>query len=194
MARWSARTRSYHGVGHLEDCLDELDGVLADAVVADRAEFAIWYHDAVYCFRARDNEERSAQLLLEDAPKLALPRDCAQAAAALVRATALRPPPNAFREPGADLVVDVDRSILGRKAPRFWDYEVGIEEEYSPAVWPAFALARGRFLASLLALPSIYRTEHFRRQYEDAARRNISALLSSPRYRAYRWLRWLPLR
>jgi predicted metal-dependent HD superfamily phosphohydrolase len=50
-----------------------------------------------------------------------------------------------------------------------------------------YFLARGRFLAALLASPAIFRTGHFRDRYEARARATIGALLRSPRYRSHRW-------
>src|SRR5262249_6559950 len=65
-AAWSAKSRRYHNLAHLADCLRELDAARAEPGVADVAELALWYHDAVYEPRARDCEERSAALLGED--------------------------------------------------------------------------------------------------------------------------------
>ena len=38
----------------------------------------------------------------------------------------------------------------------------------------------------------IFRTAAFRERDEQRARVQVAELLASPRYRAYRWLRWLP--
>ena len=91
-----------------------------------------------------------------------------------------------------DLIRDVDLSILGRDVLRFMDYEYAVEEEYAFMSSLKYRLGRGRFLASLLASPSIYRTSHFRERYEERARSHLAVLLGTPRYWAYRWLRWLP--
>ena len=90
-------------------------------------------------------------------------------------------------------MLDIDLSILGRDVLRFMDYEHGIAEEYAEVSTFTFRIARGRFLASLLARPRLFHTEAFRTRYEARARAQIAALLRSPRYRAYRWLHWLPL-
>jgi len=72
---------------------------------------------------------------------------------------------------------------------RFMEYEHAVAEEYAFMPALAYELGRGRFLASLLAAPSVYRTSHFRERYEHRARTQIGALLRSSRYRSYRWLR-----
>lgn len=188
-ADWSSTARRYHDVEHLADCLRELDRE-PESPSRDVIELALWYHDAVYEPGASDSEERSATRLVADAAELGLATAHARAAAALVRATAH----GAHQEGGdlAALVADIDLSILGRDPLRFMEYEYGVEEEL--AAIPRIALRRGRgsFLARLLEAP-IYRTASFRERFEDAARANIAALLESPRYRPYRWLRWLPL-
>ena len=189
-AAWGAAGRRYHGVEHLVDCLRELDRAAPVAEVAGPAELALWYHDAVCEPGGESCEDRSAALLEADAAALGIAAEAAVLAIAAVRATAHGTP--AASTPVTDLVLDVDLSILGRDPLRFMDYEHAIEEEYAPRSTPAFRHARGRFLAALLARPQLFRTPGFRERYEQRARVQIAALLASPRYRAYRWLRWLP--
>jgi predicted metal-dependent HD superfamily phosphohydrolase len=189
-AAWGAAGRRYHGGEHLVDCLRELDRAAPVAEVADPAELALWYHDAVCEPNGLACEDRSAALLEADAATLGIAAAAAALAIAAVRATA-----HATAAPGApvtDLVLDVDLSILGRDALRFMDYEHATEDEYAPRSIPAFRCARGRFLAALLARPQIFRTPAFRERYEQRARVQTAELLASPRYRAYRWLSWLP--
>lgn len=189
-AAWSADSRVYHGVEHLVDCLRELDSAPGGAA-ADLVELALWYHDLIYDPRARDNEERSAQALRRSAVPLGLPPQVANTAADLVRTTAHGEATLAPATPEAALIADIDLSIVGRDPLRFMDFEYGVEEEYRhvPQLW--FHCRRGRLLASLLKRPHIFHTAAFRARYEQAARTQIAMLLATPRYRAYRWLRWL---
>jgi predicted metal-dependent HD superfamily phosphohydrolase len=189
-AAWSAASRRYHGIEHLVDCLRELDRAAATAEVADAAELALWYHDAVHEPGEPACEARSAALLESDAATFGIGGEAVAWAIAAIRATSHTiSTPTA---PVTDLVLDIDLSILGRDTLRFMDYEHAIEEEYAPSSILAFRCARGRFLAAILARPQIFRTTAFRERYEQRARTQITALLASPRYRAYRWLRWLP--
>jgi predicted metal-dependent HD superfamily phosphohydrolase len=191
---WGTSERRYHGVEHLADCLRELDRATPEAAVADLVELALWYHDAVYDPRRGDSEERSAELLLGQAADLGIPQPTAAMAAELVRATKHTGPTPTVGQAAVDLVRDIDLSILGRDVLRFMEYEHAVAEEHAFMPALAYELGRGRFLASLLAAPSVYRTPHFRERFEDRARSQIGALLRSPRYRGYRWLRWLPTR
>lgn len=192
-AAWTAKDRRYHDLRHLTACLHELDAARAEAPTADLVELALWYHDAVYQPGARDCEQRSADLLTRDAAVLALPADTVRRAADLVRATAHAHGAAEEGDPAVDLIVDIDLSILGRDIFAFMDFEYGVEEEFAATPTMVFRIARGRFLASLLAAPRIFRSAGFRARYERRAREQIGALLSSPRYRAYRWGGWLPI-
>jgi len=181
---WGAERRRYHDLEHLAECLLELDRACAEPALADTAELALWYHDAVYEPRARDCEERGAALLLEDGASLGLPRHRVLAAARCVRATAHLAGP-APRGPAIDLVVDIDLSILGRDVLRFMEFEYTVAEEYADVPEALYFPARGRFLAALLTSPSIFRTDPCRARFEASARANITALLRSPRYRVH---------
>lgn len=139
----------------------------------------------VYDPRAHDCEERSAARLLTDGASLGLPPSSVLDAAMCVRATAHLADATPSG-PAANLVVDIDLSILGRDVLRFMELEYGVAEEHARVPSTLYFLVRGHFLAGLLASPSIFHTNHFRERYEASARANIAALLRSPRYRAHR--------
>jgi len=187
---WDEPARRYHNREHLAECLNRLDLAGLEGAVKDVAELALWFHDAIYLAGASDNEERSSQLLLSECHRLQVDRKTAEAAAALGRATGHGTYSDELGPEGA-LVLDVDLSILGSDPVRFLEYEYAIEEEFAKTSKLKFRIGRGRFLASLLARPSIFRTTFFRERYEAVARAQLSALLESPRYRAFRLTSWL---
>src|SRR5258707_14163475 len=61
-SRYSEPHRAYHTLRHIEHCLDEFEAVRQEARDPVAVEMALWYHDAVYDTRRRDNEELSAIL------------------------------------------------------------------------------------------------------------------------------------
>src|SRR5688572_16576013 len=63
-ARYAEPHRHYHTLDHIACCLRELDVDLGAAAPHDKSavEMAIWFHDAVYDPKAKDNEARSAEL------------------------------------------------------------------------------------------------------------------------------------
>jgi predicted metal-dependent HD superfamily phosphohydrolase len=180
-AAWSADSRRYHDLNHLVDCLHEIDTANAPAPTTDIAELALWYHDAIYEAGASDCEERSARWLAADAADLAIPGSVADAAADLVRATA-HGRAATRSDLAAQLVLDVDLSILGKDSLRFMDFDYGVEEEYAAIPRQAFRTGRARFLATMLARDRLYLTDHFHARYEQRARQQIAALLASSRY------------
>jgi predicted metal-dependent HD superfamily phosphohydrolase len=167
--------RHYHTSQHLSECLHEFDearGVAADPAMV---ELAIWFHDAVYDPRASDNEERSAELIVQ----------CLQSARAgeamqdLARRLVLATKHHIATTPDEALLIDVDLSILGQPPERFAEYEMQIRQEYSWVPENVFTVKRSEVLQQFLARPRIYTTGHFFSRYEHRAKNNLSASLKS---------------
>ncbi len=186
---WGEPTRRYHNHEHLAECLHQLDVAGHTLASTDVVELALWFHDAVYVPGATDGEDASAALLLEESGRLRIHSTAAERSAALVRATAH--PTAEELGPEAALMLDLDLSILGSDPVRFMEYEYAIGEEFQDTPKLKLEIGRGRFLASLLARPSIFHTDAFRERYEAVAREQLSALLRTPRYRTFRLTRWL---
>lgn len=64
VARYTKPHRAYHTPAHIEHCLEELKQVRHLVANPDAVEMALWYHDAIYDTRAKDNKEKSAKLAL----------------------------------------------------------------------------------------------------------------------------------
>ncbi len=178
VARYSETGRAYHSLEHIFFCLEEMDAVAELLACRDAVELALWFHDAVYDPRAKDNEERSAALLLEAAKGGAISEEIIHKAAALILETKhANPPENANSD--ASFTVDINLAILGQPAERFAEYEAQIRHEYKWVPPADFAGGRSAILRSFIARPSIYATEFFRSRYEDCARKNIEASLKA---------------
>ena len=144
----------------------------------DAVELALWFHDVVYDIGARNNqesnEEESARLAREEAVELGLTAEWAERVSQLVLATRHVAVP---LEADAQLVVDIDLSILGQSRERFDAYEEEIRIEYAPVIeaqgTARFDTGRARILKGFLARPAIYTTAHFRQKYEQRARANL---------------------
>ena len=170
MTRYAEAQRAYHNLCHIQDCLREFDSARSLATDPDAAEMAIWFHDAVYDPKARDNEELSAQLaeyLFEAAD---LPETFSQKVTRLILATKHDAPPD---DKDAALLIDVDLSVLGQPRETFAEYEAAIRQEYAWADSAEFATGRSNLLKSFLKRPSIYQTDFFRAKYEEMARKNV---------------------
>ena len=168
--RYSEPHRAYHNLAHVADCLEEFEPVKHLARDPLAVEMAIWYHDAVYDPRAKDNEERSAKLATRVGNKISLPSPLNQRVKNLILATKKH---DASLDPDAAVLVDVDLSILGRGPRRFDEYENQIRQEYGWVSDEAFAAGRKAVLDSFLTRPVIYSTEIFMNKYEQQARENL---------------------
>jgi predicted metal-dependent HD superfamily phosphohydrolase len=173
---WSEPHRRYHGLDHLRDCLRRLDEAPAEGKDRDLAEAALWYHDVVYQPGAPDNEARSAARARADLVGGGALDTVVDEVARLVRLTDHAVPP---ADPLGALVCDVDLSILGRPPEEFGEYERRIREEYREVPDLLWRSGRARVLARFLSRDPLFRTDHFRRQYETSARRNLRRSLES---------------
>ena len=173
---YSERHRAYHTLSHLTHCLDEFEEARHLAERPGEVEMALWFHDAIYDPRAKDNEQRSAELSRRIAKEAQLPEAFGKRVYDLVLATEHHGPPD-----GADarLLVDIDLSILGRPRYEFDDYETNIRKEYHFVPWTEYRLARSAVLLSFLNRPAIYSTYFFQQKYESRARANLEWSLSN---------------
>ena len=170
LATYSEPQRHYHNGHHIADCLHEFDQVRQVATDPLAVELAIWYHDAVYDSHAADNEARSAELAKDWMRKCGTTAELTDSVGQLILATKSH---DAALHADAPLLVDVDLSVLGQVAERFWKYEDQIRMEYEWVPENTFATKRAEILERFLARKRIYITEHFFRKYEEQTRMNL---------------------
>ncbi len=173
-ARYCEPHRAYHTLRHIQHALREFDQARELAHDPEAVELALWFHDVVYDIGGADNEGESAWLGRESARVLGLSEERAERVSDLILATRH----NAVPSTGdAELVVDIDLSILGQPWERFDAYEDEIRIEYAPVIEArgaaGFNAGRARILRRFLDRPAIYSTEHFQQKYEEAARGNL---------------------
>ncbi|MBN1673601.1 MAG: N-methyl-D-aspartate receptor NMDAR2C subunit [Kiritimatiellae bacterium] len=163
-------TRAYHNLCHVAQCLVEFDAVRDLAENPPIAELALWYHDAVYESKARDNEERSADRAATDLGAMGAPQELSAAVRDLILLTKHDCVPSGM---DGKIIVDIDLSILAQPADVFDAYEFAVRSEYSWLADDEFWCGRAQFLKSLLARERIFHTPHFARTYERPARENL---------------------
>lgn len=167
---YSEPHRFYHNLPHVNSCLTELDSARQIVQQSDLVEFAIWYHDAIYDTKAKDNEEKSARLAYDVCLTAQLPNDFANGIRDLILATKHNVVPQGI---DARVLVDVDLSILGKKPEEFDEYEQNIRQEYSWVPEEHFRQGRSAILKMFLERDSIYLTDFFKGKYESQARANL---------------------
>lgn len=169
--RYNEPHRAYHNFAHIQQCLLEFDSARHLASSPDAIELAIWFHDAIYDTRAKDNEERSAELAVSVIHPSDLSGSLHRTVSNLILATKHTVVPG---DQDAALVVDVDLSILGQPVKRFDEYERQIRDEYDWVEPKVFAEGRSKVLEMFLNRPRIYSTKFFFQKYEVKARENLA--------------------
>jgi predicted metal-dependent HD superfamily phosphohydrolase len=167
--RYAEPVRRYHTFAHARRVAS-----LAAELGGDRAcLLAAWFHDAVYRPGAADDEDRSAELLLEwlpddpDAPE----------AARLVRLTATHVAPPGDVQ-GA-VLCDADLAVLGGSAAAYAQYVAAVRAEFTAVPDAAWRTGRAVVLQRLLDRQPLFATGEGRRRWEATARRNLTAELAA---------------
>jgi predicted metal-dependent HD superfamily phosphohydrolase len=171
---YSEAHRRYHGIGHIQSCLEQLDLAVGGMQQPDEVELAIWFHDAVHRPGNADNEAESAALfrrLAGDQDAARVDRVCHM----ILDTTHDHPPVSK----DGNYMVDIDLASLGQPWARFSSDSELIRAEQPELSDAAYAIALQRFLQALIGRPSIYRSSLFRMLYEQSARANIQRVLST---------------
>lgn len=170
LARYAEPQRHYHTQQHLAEVLRQFSVVQSLAGQPAEVEMALWFHDAVYDVHGHDNEFQSAQWAQAALLQAGVAEDAAARVHALVMATRHTAQPQGS---DAQLLVDLDLSILGADAQRFAEYEHQIRGEYSFVPQALFNEKRRAILLSFLDRARIYSTAYFHDLLEARARDNL---------------------
>ncbi|HEY2344611.1 MAG TPA: N-methyl-D-aspartate receptor NMDAR2C subunit [Xanthomonadaceae bacterium] len=168
--------RHYHCERHIDDCLEQLDALRAQAGQPGAIELALWFHDAVYQPYRSGNEERSAgwasRFLAESGADGAL--------SARVRELILATRHEAIAtDPDTAILIDVDLSILGAGRERYDAFESDVRAEYRWVPRPLYRRERRRILESFLHRERIFLTDDFHERYESSARDNLKRAIGA---------------
>ncbi|MET0414446.1 MAG: metal-dependent phosphohydrolase [Actinoplanes sp.] len=179
LVRWAEPQRQYHTVAHLTAVLDVIDRHADLAPHPDRVRLAAWMHDAVYDPRALGdaNERDSAEFAETILQTLGVPAPTAAEVARLVGLTAGHA--TDADDPDGELLCDADLAVLAGNDEEYAAYAAAIRREYAHVPDEDFRAGRARVLTALLELPSIYRLEPLRAQWESRARANLQRELNS---------------
>jgi predicted metal-dependent HD superfamily phosphohydrolase len=162
--------RRYHTAQHLDECFAAFSSVRSAAACPEEIELALWLHDAIYDTKRKDNEQKSAEWARSAMLGAGLSEGAAERVHALVMATRHAAIPSGN---DAEILVDVDLSILGDTPQRFAEYERQVRAEYAWVPDALYRRTRRKILKGFLRRRSIYATEHFRAARERLARKNL---------------------
>ena len=174
IARYSEPHRAYHNIRHIEECFHALAPAAHLAERLAEVHLALWFHDAIYDPRGKDNEQASADLARESVTRAGLEPDSASRIHELIMATRHEVPAELA---DARLLADVDLAILGSPGPRFLEYQAQIHQEYAWMPRDEFQRRRTMILRGFLERSAIYQTDWFAERLEKRARANIAVEL-----------------
>jgi predicted metal-dependent HD superfamily phosphohydrolase len=172
-AHYGESWRRYHTAEHLDVCLRHFDSARQRMDEPDAVEMALWYHDAVYDIRGKDNEERSAQLFLQTVEGAADQGFCRRVYELIMVTQHMDPP----EQGDARYVVDIDLSSFGQPWDAFMIDCRKVRAELTHLSDAEFDDLQAEFLRKLQNRPNFYASEFFRDRYEARARANIDRRL-----------------
>jgi predicted metal-dependent HD superfamily phosphohydrolase len=179
-AHYGGPERTYHTLGHVDDCLARLDTVAALVGNRDAVEVALWFHDVLCDAGANDNEARSSRWYLERSTG-ATPR-FRIAVCRMILASKHAVP--AVRD-DARYMVDIDLAGFGHPWLEFRRTTDLVRGEFPHKSDVEFARGLAPFMRSLVARDSLYATDFFRERCEATARRNVAQLIAEWRDLGY---------
>ncbi len=173
--RYAEPQRHYHTMQHLGECLAWFEREQALAEHPAEVALALWFHDAIYDVHAHDNEARSADWARQALLAAGVDAEAAERVHALVMATRHDAVPEGR---DAELLVDIDLSILGAGRERFDEYERQVHAEYGFVPEEVRLPRRRAILQHFLDRKAIYATPRMHAQLEAQARINLQRSIS----------------
>ena len=174
--RYAELHRRYHTTRHITECLAHFDSARTLCVHEPEVELALWFHDAIYDPRAKNNEAQSAAWAQRVMQEAGMADESRLRVHALIMKTCHDALPETVDQ---QVLVDIDLAILGADAERFDEYERQVRTEYAWVPELLYRRNRKQILEEFLTRPSIYSTEFFRSRLEDAARANLARSLNA---------------
>ncbi|SDZ56400.1 Predicted metal-dependent phosphohydrolase, HD superfamily [Variovorax sp. YR266] len=168
--RYGEPQRHYHTMQHLGECLAWFEREKTSAERPGEVALALWFHDATYDVHAHDNEARSADWARQALLEAGVDEAAAERVHALVMATRHDAVPEGR---DAELLIDIDLSILGAERTRFDEYERQVHAEYAFVPDEVRLPRRRAILQRFLDRQAIYATPRMHAQLEAQARANL---------------------
>jgi predicted metal-dependent HD superfamily phosphohydrolase len=177
VAAYTAPERHYHNLEHLAEVFRVADRLASQVDDPAALHLAIWFHDAVYDSRARDNEKRSGELAVDLLGPIGVPASAVERVVQMIWATQHAGDGQpAARD--ARVLLDADLAILGASEERYARYARDIRKEYAWVPDAEYRAGRAAVLEHFLARPRIFLTDVMFDEGEERARANLRAELA----------------
>ncbi len=169
--KYSSEKRHYHNLSHIAELLQFFSEYEEKIIEKDVVLYAIFYHDAIYNVKKKNNEEKSAKLARQRMSQLNIHPGTIQLVYDFIIAT--KSHETDYNNQDLDYFLDFDMAILGKNWDDYLSYTKQIRKEYS--IYPNILFRKGRkeALKSFLQIERIYKTDAFFNKFEERARKNI---------------------
>jgi predicted metal-dependent HD superfamily phosphohydrolase len=162
--------RYYHTLGHLNHCLGELDKAKDLIKELPATELAIWFHDVIYHYGAKDNEILSVAYF-RNLAEPTMPAQFVDRVSQFIIATQHT---GAALDAETAFVVDIDLSGFGLPWKGYLADSDALRLEAQGVADAQYYQGKLRFLTELQRWPSLFQTEFFRQRLENNAQQNIA--------------------
>lgn len=170
---YQEESRHYHNLDHIAHCLQGLEHFAQHAQHSAQVTLALWFHDAVYNAKAKDNEAKSAQMAREELLALEVSKACVDRICAHIIATR----DHKSEDPDAKMVIDLDLAILAASPARYDRFEEEVRREYAHVPGFLFKIGRKKVLKHFITREHIYNHRFARELWEEPARANLRRAL-----------------
>ncbi len=167
---YSEKHRFYHTSRHIEACLKHLDKTTNLTENSENIELAIWFHDAVYKTRSKNNELESAQWAVQFLENNGISNKTRVVILDLIMATLHN---GELKTEDQKLMVDIDLTILGSSSDVYDLFEEQVRKEYKWVPGFIFRKNRKRILKSFINKEFIFKHKYFFDKFEGQARINL---------------------
>jgi predicted metal-dependent HD superfamily phosphohydrolase len=166
--------RYYHTLAHLAHCLRELDTARDHVTEFSATEMAIWFHDIIYHYGARDNEILSVAFFRE----FAAPTMSAEFVERVSEFIIATQHTGAAQDASVAYVVDIDLSGFGLPWEAYLADSDALRHEAFGVSDEQYYQGKLRFLNELQRWPSLFQSAFFRNRLEFTAQSNIARYTS----------------
>lgn len=168
-------TRHYHNLEHIEHCLEGLRRFEAQAQQPAQIALALWFHDAIYNPKAKDNEAKSAQMARDSLALLGVNEQSIERICEHIMATR----DHQTKDPDGQLLIDLDLAILAASPQRYDRFEQEVRREFAHVPGFLFKIGRKKVLKHFIKREHIYNHPFTRELWEAPARDNLRRALAA---------------
>jgi predicted metal-dependent HD superfamily phosphohydrolase len=169
---YSEPGRAYHNLSHIKSLLSSAWRIRQTLVDYNSVRLAIWFHDAIYDTRRKDNEELSAELAQSSLRPLHVPEATIDSVRHMILAT--KHHASDENTPDLEAFLDLDLSILGSDQRLYRQYSAAIRTEYAWVPDLLYRQGRASVLLRFLDMEWIFQTADTRARLEAQAKINLA--------------------